>query len=127
LTVLPEQLMCPDQRIVVTGELPMYRIQNQTVCRWVILLLLGEAHPTQHSQAIRIERHHRIGTSKQEYLLRARIADARKSLQSFLRLGQWLLENRTQVAVELLKRNLGNRKKLFRAHVREYASFADES
>ena len=36
--------MCPDQRIVVSGELPMYCIQNQTVCRLVILLLLGEAY-----------------------------------------------------------------------------------
>ena len=119
--------MCPDQRIVVSGELPMYRILSQAVCRWVILLLLGEAHSTQYSQPIRIERHHRIGTSKQEYLLRARIADARKSLQSFLRLGQRLLENRTQVAVELLKRNFGNREKLFRTHVGEYASFTDSS
>jgi hypothetical protein len=50
-----------------------------------------------------------------------------KSLQSFLRLGQWLLENRTQVAVELLKRNFGNRKKLFRTYVGEYPSFADSS
>jgi hypothetical protein len=58
LTVLPEQLVCPDQRIVVSGELRMYRIQNQTVCRWVTLLLLGEAHSTQHSQAIRVERHY---------------------------------------------------------------------
>src|ERR1700687_5975578 len=66
-----------------------------------------------------------MGTSKQEYLFHARIADAGKSLQSFLRLGQWRLENRTQVAVELLKRNFGNRKKLFRTHVGEYASFAD--
>jgi hypothetical protein len=63
--------------------------------------------------------------SKQDYLFRARIADAGKSLQSFLRLGQWLLENRTQVAVELFIRDFRNGEKFFRAYVREYASLAD--
>jgi hypothetical protein len=117
--------MCPDQRIVVSGKLPMYRIQHQTVCHCVILLLFGEAYSTQHSQSIRIERHHGVRASEQKYLFRPRIADAWKSLQGFLRLRQRLLENRTQVAVELLIGNLGNGEKFFRTHVGEYASFAN--
>jgi hypothetical protein len=42
-----------------------------------------------------------------EFALR-RLADAGESLQGFLRLRQRLLENRPQVAVELLIGNLGN-------------------
>jgi hypothetical protein len=80
LTVLPEHLMCPDQRIAVSGELSMYRILSRAVCRGIILLLLGKSHSAQDAQAIRVERHQRIGASKQEYLFRARISDAGKSL-----------------------------------------------
>jgi hypothetical protein len=41
----------------------------------IFLLSIGDAHSTRHSEAIRIERNHRIGPSKQEYPFSVRIAN----------------------------------------------------
>ncbi len=117
--------MCPNQRVAISGQLLLYRTLNQTVCCRIAFLLFCEAHSTQHSQAIRVERHHRVRAGEQEYFFRAGIADAGKPLQGFFRLRERLLESRPQVAVEFFIRDFRNGDEFFRAYVREYASLAE--
>jgi hypothetical protein len=88
-------------------------------------LLFSEAHSTQHSQAIRVECHYRIGTGKEENLFRTGIPDAWESLQSFFCFREWLLESRPQIAVELFIGDFRDGEKFFCAYVREYPGLAD--
>lgn len=125
LTVLAKQLVGSDQGIVILGELLANRVLNRAIRYGIVGLLLGKTHSAQHSQPVRIECHQRIGAGKQEYLLCTRISDAGKLLQCFLRLGQRLLENGSQIAAELLIGNSGNGEKFLRTQIGEYSGFGD--
>ncbi|MGD0395226.1 MAG: hypothetical protein ABSC41_21605 [Acidimicrobiales bacterium] len=120
--MLPQQPVRANQRVVISGQLLTYRILNQTVCRGIILLLVGETYSAQNTQAIGVEREYWIRTGEQQNLLRSGITDAGESLQSLFRLRKRLLENRPQIAVELLIRDFRNGEEFFRAYVWEYAS-----
>ena len=91
--MLPQQMMCANQRVAIIRNLFAQCILNQSICCRIILQLLGKTDATKHPESVRLEGHDRVGMSEQQYLLRTGITDAGEFLQCLLRLRQRFLED----------------------------------
>src|SRR6185436_4517027 len=104
--------MSLNQPVEVLLQLRLYSLLSRTVSRRVVLPLFAVAQPQQHSQAIRLERQNRQSTGEEQDLLRAGIAYAGKLLERAFGFCRREAEHTVQVAVELLKRNVGDSSQL---------------
>lgn len=65
LAVLPEELVCRDQPVAIVSRLISDHFANRAISARVILLLLAEEDPRQHSNAVRFQSEHRYRSCEQ--------------------------------------------------------------
>ena len=83
-------------------EAPVYlfvhRFLGRAISARVALSFFAEAEPDHHPQAIRLERKYRLNAREEQYLVRARISDPGKFLESTSRPCGWVPHRTWEVA-----------------------------
>src|SRR5579862_5682165 len=107
LTVLAQQLMRLDQRIVAPGQ----RWREYKLCvpvRLAIVLFFDdEPDPAQHAKAVGVERKRPRLPIEHEYFVRARLADADELHQRLARLRERQAQHVAEIAVPTPQHELG--------------------